>query len=403
MIALPKHVFKIVTLTFVTLAVFFYTYGFTPSTTDTPSWASDRHAGLSSSLNRTIPLDPASEEEKDNVSTETNDETIESSTAAKPATTHEVPSKLADISGTQSKPPSAKSSSKGADAGKVLMVTASSGTGGFLGIPHMKERVYENRMAYADRHGYEHMWANITTYNLSHGEPIYWNKIPVLQEAFIRYPHVEWVWWMDMDIIIMNHSLSIWDHVLSPEGMARNAVLNQTINKPGGGPSGWRTPPSYNHSEVNFIIASGGWGMNIGNFLMRRSYWSEWLLDLWIDPFYIKEFTTFPENDGWTHMYRHHPIVRTHTVCTNQRALNAYPSYNSLGEHWQPGDFAVHFAGCGASPTCPGHWDEYWDKKESYEVPPVVKEKLADGTAEIENVQKGIGMPAGTVLDAVPA
>lgn len=314
---------------------------------------------------------------------------------------HQVPDKLADTSGTESKSSTSSSSGKGPDAGKVLMVTASSGIGGFLGIPHMKERVYENRISYAHRHGYEHLWANITTYNLSHGEPIYWNKIPVLQEAFIRYPHVEWVWWMDMDIIIMNHSLSIWDHVLSPEGMARNVVLNQTINKPGGGPSGWKTPPSYNYSETNFIIASGGWGMNIGNFFMRRSYWSQWLLDLWIDPMYIKAFTTFPENDGWTHMYRHHPIVRNHTVCTNQRALNAYPSYNSLGEHWQPGDHSIHFAGCGANPECPGHWDEYWELRESYEVPAIVKQKLADGTAEIENVQKGIGLPEGANFDAV--
>ncbi|KAL8645989.1 MAG: hypothetical protein Q9210_006396 [Variospora velana] len=293
------------------------------------------------------------------------------------------------------------SSRKRPDAGKVVMVTASGGNRGMLGIPHLKEQVYENRMTYANRHGYEFMWANISSYNLSHGEPIYWSKVPVLQEAFIRYPEVEWVWWMDMDIIIMNQSLSIWDHVLSPEGMARNAVLDKVINKPGGGPSGWKTLPSYNSSEVNFMIASGGWGMNIGNFLMRRSYWSGWLLDLWIDPFYIEKFKVLPENEGWTHMYRHHPIVRKHTLCTNQRALNAYPEYNPLGDHWHPGDHSVHFAGCGGNERCPGEWAKYWKRKESYEVPALVKQKLEDGTAEIENVQKGVGLPTGANKDAV--
>ncbi|KAI4284375.1 MAG: hypothetical protein L6R35_004928, partial [Caloplaca aegaea] len=293
------------------------------------------------------------------------------------------------------------SSRKRPDASNVVMVTASSGNRGMLGIPHLKEQVYENRMAYANRHGYEFMWANISSYNLSHGEPIYWNKIPILQEAFIRYPGVEWVWWMDMDIIIMNQSLSMWDHVLSPEGMARNALLDTVINKPGGGPSGWKTLPTYNCSEVNFMIASGGWGMNIGNFLMRRSYWSEWLLDLWIDPFYIDKFKVFPENDGWTHMYRHHPIVRKHTLCTNQRALNAYPEFNPLGDHWHPGDHSVHFAGCGGNERCPGEWAKYWKLKESYEVPALVKQKLEDGTAEIENVEKGVGLPTGANKDAV--
>jgi hypothetical protein len=37
--------------------------------------------------------------------------------------------------------------------GEVLMVTASSGTNGFLGIPNLKEMVYENRMSYAHRWG----------------------------------------------------------------------------------------------------------------------------------------------------------------------------------------------------------------------------------------------------------
>lgn len=46
---------------------------------------------------------------------------------------------------------------KGADSrpkpGEVVMVTASSGTNGFLGIPGLKEMVYENRMSYAHRWG----------------------------------------------------------------------------------------------------------------------------------------------------------------------------------------------------------------------------------------------------------
>lgn len=274
-----------------------------------------------------------------------------------------------------------------------MMVTASAGTGGMQGIPNLKEMVYENRMTYANKWGYEHMWANITSYSLSNGEPVYWNKIPVLQEAFARYPEVEWVWWLDLDIIIMNMSLSLGDHVLSTEGMARNAAVDEIIRAPGGGPSGWKTPKTYDYNEVNFMIASGGWGMNVGNFLMRRSDWSDWLLDLWIEPLYIKENWIFPENDGWTHMYRNHAIVRKHTLCTHQRALNAYPEFNPNGAHWQPGDHSIHFAGCGNHSRCPGEWNKYWNLRENYTVPDILKQKLRDGSAEIENIQKGVGLP----------
>ncbi|KAL8733721.1 MAG: hypothetical protein Q9166_001914 [cf. Caloplaca sp. 2 TL-2023] len=410
--ALTTPIRKILSLTSIALAIVYCLFRFTSLSLDTPLRAANQHnvttlsvvdkvTGPASSANKILPTKLADAKEKEATSTKTDEKAIGSSAAAQSTGSVSTTSATHEVPATESKAASSSSSGEGPNAGKVVMVTASSGTGGFLGIPHMKERVYENRMSYADRHGYELMWANISTYNLSHDEPIYWNKIPVLQEAFIRYPDAEWLWWMDMDIIIMNHSLSLWDHVLSPEGMARNAVLDTVINKPGGGASGWKTPPSYNYSEVNFMIASGGWGMNIGNFFMRRSYWSQWVLDLWIDPMYVKAFTTFPENDGWTHMYRHHPIVQKHTVCTNQRALNAYPAYNPLGEHWQPGDHSVHFAGCGANAKCPGYWDEYWEKRESYEVPAFVKQKLEDGTAEIENIQKGIGLPDGANLDEV--
>ena len=277
--------------------------------------------------------------------------------------------------------------------GSVVMVTASAGTKGMQGIPNLKEMVYENRMTYANKWGYEFMWANITSYSLPHGEPVYWNKIPVLQEAFVRYPEVEWVWWLDLDIIIMNMSLSLGEHLLSPEGMARNAALDEPIRQTGGGLSGWRTPKTYKYDEVNFMIASGGWGMNVGNFLMRRSHWSDWLLDIWIEPYYIKQNWVLPENDGWTHMHRHHPIVRKHTLLTHQRALNPYPAYNALGAHWQPGDHSIHFAGCGTSPRCEGHWNKYWNLRENYTVPDIIKQKLRDGTAEIENIQRGVGLP----------
>ena len=316
--------------------------------------------------------------------------TISSASTLSTATADTAPAPSSTLS--TSGPSDTASTSKRPDYGKVVMVTASSGTHGFLGIPRLKEMVYENRVSYAHRHGYEHMWANMSSYNLSHGEPIYWNKIPILQEAFARYPQAEWVWYLDIDIIIMEHSLSLWDHVLSSEGMARNAALDVPIHGPGGGLTGSNTPATYNYSDVNFIISFDHWGMNTGNFLMRRSEWSDWLFDVWIEPFYIAQGWIFPDQDGWSHMFRHHPIVRKHTVCMKQRALNAYPSYNALGEHWQPGDHIVHFAGCGDKPTCPDRWYEYWPLREEYEVPASIKQKLQDGTAEIENVQKGVGL-----------
>ena len=44
-------------------------------------------------------------------------------------------------------------SKSGLKRGELVMIVASSGNGGYLGVPGVREMVYENRMSYADRWG----------------------------------------------------------------------------------------------------------------------------------------------------------------------------------------------------------------------------------------------------------
>jgi hypothetical protein len=235
--------------------------------------------------------------------------------------------------------------------------------------------------------GYECVWANITSYDF--GAKIYWNKIPILRDVFDRFPKAKWIWWLDLDIIIMTPSLDLHTHVLSKEGMLEHMLIDQEIVGVGGGPLGFKTLADPNPNDMNFLIAQDFWGQNVGSFLMRRGDWSDWVLEMWADPLATAKDWVFPENDGWTHLFKNHQIVRDHTAIMKQRALNAYPNYNDLGEHWEQGDLLVHFAGCGNNEKCPERWDEMWDKRESYDVPEAVKQELANGTARIETMQKG--------------
>ena len=207
--------------------------------------------------------------------------------------------------------------------------------------------VYENRASYAHRWGYDFMWSNMTSYNLTYPASIYFNKIPILQDAFRRFPRAQWLWWLDLDAIITTPSLDLHSHILSPEGLRRHLVLDEYLHGPGGGNTSWRAPATVDLDGVNFIIASGGWGMNVGSFFMRRSEWSDWLLEMWADPLATQQDWVFPENDGWTHMWRHHEIVRNHTGLVRQRALNAYSPWNPNGASFEDGDLVCHFAGCG--------------------------------------------------------
>lgn len=190
------------------------------------------------------------------------------------------------------------------------------------------------------------MWANITSYNFG-GAKVVWNKIPIMQDAFARFPKAKWIWWLDIDIIIMTPSLDLHTLVLSPQGMMRSLMVDKRLPGVGGGYLGFNSLPKVEPDQINFILAIDNWGMNLGSFLMRRGIWTDWVLELWADPLATAKDWTFQENDGWTHIFKAHKVVRDHTGLTHQRALNSYPAYNALGQHWQKGDLVVHFAGCG--------------------------------------------------------
>ena len=111
-----------------------------------------------------------------------------------------------------------------------------------------------------DYEGYEFMWADMESYDF--GVKIYWNKIPILQEAFQRFPKAQWVWWLDLDAIIMNPALDLHSHLLSSEGMERQLVRDEVLRQPGGDNSSFRTPAAMDFADVDFIIDAGVWGMS---------------------------------------------------------------------------------------------------------------------------------------------
>ncbi|CAF9923710.1 MAG: hypothetical protein GOMPHAMPRED_003428 [Gomphillus americanus] len=280
-------------------------------------------------------------------------------------------------------------SKSGLKRGELVMIVASSGNGGYLGVPGVREMVYENRMSYADRWGHEFMWANMSRYNFSKTA---WNKIPIIQDAHIRYPQAKWFWWLDFDAIIVNGSLDIYDHVLSSKAIAQNLLFDKDIPRVGGGSSGFRTPAVMKPEDVNMLISFDNWGMNTGSFLMRRCGWTDMVLEIWADPVAVEKDWIFFDQDGWVHLYQHNEFVRKYTGVVKQRSFNGYAKSNPLGAQWQSGDYVVHFAGCGSvknMTNCRNNWQSYWEKRDNYTTPGWILEQIKTGTAPIESVQKG--------------
>jgi hypothetical protein len=48
-------------------------------------------------------------------------------------------------------------------------------------------------------------------------------------EAFAKYPSTEWVWWLDVDAIIMTPHLDLYDYLLKPEALRTRLIAGEVI------------------------------------------------------------------------------------------------------------------------------------------------------------------------------
>jgi mannan polymerase II complex MNN10 subunit len=122
--------------------------------------------------------------------------------------------------------------------------------------------------------------------------------------------------------------------------------------------------------SINLIIPQDCGGFNLGSFFIRRSAWTDRLLDIWWDPVgYEQKHMEWEhkEQDALEWMYKNQPWVRPHVAFIPQRRINSFPPgacsdqgpnkkihYNSADR-----DFIVNMAGCEWGRDCWGEMFEY--------------------------------------------
>jgi len=174
-----------------------------------------------------------------------------------------------------------------------------------------------------------------------------WSKIPVLVDAFKRFPHAKWLWWLDFDAIIMSPKVDLTSLVLGAKSMYSVLRKGEDYRIRGKEREGvYHTPANPSVDDIHLLISGDHNGINAGSFFLRRSDWTEKIfLDLWLDPFYIDRDWAGKEQDALIHIIEHHKFIRQHVGILPQRTINAYSEGgDEMG--WRPGDLVVHFAGC---------------------------------------------------------
>jgi mannan polymerase II complex MNN10 subunit len=203
-------------------------------------------------------------------------------------------------------------------------------------------------------------------------------------------------WWLDLNTFIMEPSRSLQSHVfydLSKTTYRDINVYNPlNISHPLAAP--YLDPISLSPtgdskpSSIDLIIPQDCSGFNLGSFFLRRSAWTDRLLDIWWDPVAYEQrhmAWEHKEQDALEHLYATHAWIRSHTAFIEQRRINSFPP-GACGEngpddryHYnkKDRDFLVNMAGCEWGRDC---WGEMYNYRElSNELNRSLWEKFKDG------------------------
>ncbi|PFH58662.1 hypothetical protein XA68_13408 [Ophiocordyceps unilateralis] len=287
----------------------------------------------------------------------------------------------------------------GGDGEKFVIILAANVGGGVMEWKGAREWAIErdsvrNKRKYASRWGYDLEIVDMSTKKkYAHEWRESWEKVDFMRAAMRKYPRAEWFWWLDLNTYIMEPTRSLQSHLFDDLGSWVYRDINVfnplNVTHPFGDP--YLDPESRsavgdgNIKSVNLLLSQDCSGFNLGSFFLRRSAWTERLLDIWWDPVaYEQKHMEWDhkEQDALEQLYRSQPWVRKHTAFLPQRRINSFPpaacadgsGKNHTRYHYNEHDrdFLVNMAGCEWGRDCWGemyHYREfsYWLNRNPWE------------------------------------
>ncbi len=199
-------------------------------------------------------------------------------------------------------------------------------------------------------------------------------------------------WWLDLNTFIMEPSISLQSQVFNhlSTSVYRDINVYNPLNITHPPRSEFLDPISRSAtgdnltSSIDIIVPQDCSGFNLGSFFIRRSPFTDRLLDMWWDPvLYEQKHMEWEhkEQDALEHLYASQPYMRTHFAFIQQRKINSFPPgacpvTPKEGETVDPNkplldprfhyheserDFMVNMAGCEWGRDC---WAEMYNYRE---------------------------------------
>ena len=194
-------------------------------------------------------------------------------------------------------------------------------------------------------------------------------------------------WWLDLNTFIMEPSYSLQSHIfnnLKPPNVYRDInhynplEISHPPKSPILDPISTSATGDNNTDSINLLIPQDCSGFNLGSFFVKRSPFTDRLLDIWWDPvLYEQKHMEWEhkEQDALEHIYANQPWVRPHIAFIEQRQINSFPPGACAldGKEGDEGldpkihyvekdrDFMVNMAGCEWGRDC---WAEMYQYRE---------------------------------------
>lgn len=170
-----------------------------------------------------------------------------------------------------------------------------------------------NKRSYADKHGYAFV-ARSKEFAQQALRPdqrrTVWGKIDVIQKVLPKY---EWVFWLDMDAVVMNSEQTV-------EELLQRLEINDS---------------------THFVIVRPGTDkmINAGVFLIRNTPWSfQFLQEIQNQSEWYRQGPSYEQGAMWDVMRREGFIQHTKFLDRENHLFNTFPKF------YQQDDFVVHFA-----------------------------------------------------------
>ncbi|MCJ1474270.1 alpha-1,6-mannosyltransferase [Lambiella insularis] len=285
---------------------------------------------------------------------------------------------------------------------KFVIVLAANQGGGVMEWKGPREWAIErdsvkNKKEYVKKWGYDLEIVDMSTKKrYAHEWRESWEKVDTMRNCMRKYPKAEWFWWLDLNTFIMEPSYSLQSHIFNHISKNTYRDINEynplNISHPFSetylDPTSRSVAGDGSSQSIDLIVPQDCGGFNLGSFFLRRSAWTDRLLDIWWDPVaYEQKHMEWEhkEQDALEHLYTHQPWIRSHTGFIPQRKINSFPS-GACGEngedpriHYkeQDRDFVVNMAGCEWGRDC---WGEMYNFRElSNKLNRTPWEKFKDG------------------------